>query len=434
MRFPGASWARAFLVGVVGVLAGCAPQAPPGRVLVVGIDGADPGLVERWTEAGELPNLAALAQTGGRGLLQSHHPLLSPRVWTSMATGKIPLRHGIHRWVRVGRDHAFHLYRSVDRRGHALWNIASEAGLSVAVVNWLITHPPEKLRGVMISDFAIPGERQARQALGRSMVGGHGPVRPPAGTAVTVYPAEWAVRFKRLAAQALVPEGVTDTSSFFGPGLVKDEVEKSFRADVLAARAAFEIERELRPDLMMVYWHGVDRISHFLWSAMEPPEAYPEALQLTPDQRERHAAALLSHYRAVDLLLGRLLEGYGPRDLVLVVSDHGFEALTQSRFGITGGHETALAENGIVYARGPGIAPGSLIEDMSVNDVTPTVLAWLGLPLGADMDGRPAGFVDLEAIETIATYDTTEIEHVGEGGDTVEAQILDQLRTLGYVD
>ena len=94
----------------------------------------------------------------------------------------------------------------------------------------------------------------------------------------------------------------------------------------------------------------------------------------------------------------------------------------------------ALAENGIVYARGPGIAPGSLIEDMSVNDVTPTVLAWLGLPLGADMDGRPAGFVELEAIETIATYDTTEIEHVGEGGDTVEAQILDQLRTLGYVD
>ncbi len=351
-----------------------------------------------------------------------------------MATGKIPLRHGIHRWVRAGRDHAFHLYRSVDRRGHALWNIASEAGLSVATVNWLITHPPEKVRGVMISDFAIPGERQARQDLGRSMVGGHAPVRPPAGTAVTVYPAEWAVRFERLAAEDRIPEGVTDTSSFFGPGLVKDEVEKSFRADVLAARAALEIERELRPDLMMVYWHGVDRISHFLWSAVEPPEAYPETLQLTPDQRKRHAAALLSHYRAVDLLLGRLLEGYGPEDLVLVVSDHGFEALVGNQFGISGGHETAAAEHGIVFARGPGIPPGSVVTGMSVNDVTPTVLAWFGLPLGADMDGRPASFLELGEVETIPTHDTGEIERIGEGGDVAEASILEQLRALGYVD
>ncbi len=427
-------WARLLWVGALVAAAGCTPPEPPGRVLVVGIDGADPGLVERWAQAGELPNLAALGRTGARGLLRSHHPLLSPRIWTSMATGKTPLSHGIHRWVRAGRDQAFHLYRSVDRRGHALWNIASESGLSVAVVNWLITHPPEKVRGVMISDFAIPGEREARAQIGRTMVGGHAPLRPPAGTPVTVYPAEWAVRFARLAADGEIPDGVVDTSDFFGPGLVKDEVQKSFRADVLAARAALEIERELRPDLMLVYWHGVDRISHFLWSAIEPPEAYPEALQLTPDQRERHAAALLSHYRAVDLLLGQLLAGYGPNDLVLVISDHGFEVLAESRFGITGGHETAAAENGIVYARGAGIEPGSIIEDMSVNDVTPTVLAWLGLPLGADMEGRPAGFVDLEAVETIATWDTAPIERVGEGGDAVEARILDQLRTLGYVD
>ena len=126
--------------------------------------------------------------------------------------------------------------------------------------------------------------------------------------------------------------------------------------------------------------------------------------------------------------------GFDVKDLVLIVSDHGFEALPQNRVGITGGHDTAAAEDGIVYARAPELSPGSVIEGMSVDDVTPTVLAWLGLPLGEDMDGRPASFVRAEEIETIPTYDGQAIERVGEGGDAVESEILEQLRTLGYVD
>ncbi len=41
------------------------------------------------------PDLAALAHEGVWGSLRSHYPLLSPRIWTSVATGKPPEKHGI---------------------------------------------------------------------------------------------------------------------------------------------------------------------------------------------------------------------------------------------------------------------------------------------------------------------------------------------------
>ena len=47
-----------------------------------------------------------------------------------------------------------------------------------------------------------------------------------------------------------------------------------------------------------------------------------------------------------------------------------------------------------LFARGAGIAPGSDSGTPSVNDVPPTILAWLGLPLGEDMDGRVTSFLE----------------------------------------
>ena len=71
---------------------------------------------------------------------------------------------------------------------------------------------------------------------------------------------------------------------------------------------------------------------------------------------------------------------------------------------------------------------------MTVNDVTPTILTWLGLPVARDMDGRPAPFLELPTGEPVATYDTTPIERMGEGDSPAEQAILERLRALGYLD
>lgn len=65
------------------------------QVVVLGFDGADPGLVSRWMAEGKLPNLARLARTGTFRPLGTTNPPESPVAWASFATGLNPGGTGI---------------------------------------------------------------------------------------------------------------------------------------------------------------------------------------------------------------------------------------------------------------------------------------------------------------------------------------------------
>jgi len=119
---------------------------------------------------------------------------------------------------------------------------------------------------------------------------------------------------------------------------------------------------------------------------------------------------------------------------VLITSDHGFEARSTEKDSTTGGHDTPEAEHGVIFARGRGISPGADVGIASVDDITPTILTWLGLPVAEDMDGSPASFLSLEIADLVPTFDNTLIERVGEAPEGIEEQVIDQLRALGYVD
>ena len=116
-----------------------------------------------------------------------------------------------------------------------------------------------------------------------------------------------------------------------------------------------------------------------------------------------------------------------------MLSDHGFEAVPSHAYS-TGGHESAAAADGVIFASGPGVPTASPAGDVGVNDITPTVLTWLGLPAGADMDGRSAAFLEVAAKPPIATYDTTPIERPTNARSGAEDDILEELRSLGYVE
>ncbi len=117
----------------------------------------------------------------------------------------------------------------------------------------------------------------------------------------------------------------------------------------------------------------------------------------------------------------------------MVVYDHGFEA-GQALMLLTGVHESDKSINGVMFARGPGIPAGDSTGEVSVNDVTATILAWLGLPVADDMDGRPAAFLRREASERIASYGHLTIERVTQAPSGVEDEIVEQLRGLGYLE
>ncbi len=90
--------ALALSAGVV--TTACRP-GPPGNVvrpklLILGFDGMDPSLVDRWMKAGQLPNLSRLASTGAVRPLATTHSPESPTAWASFATGVNPGKHNIY--------------------------------------------------------------------------------------------------------------------------------------------------------------------------------------------------------------------------------------------------------------------------------------------------------------------------------------------------
>ncbi len=74
------------------------------RVLLIGLDGLDPLLLERHAAEGRVPHLARLMREGAWGPLRSHEPLLSPLLWTTIATSRRPQDHGVLDFVEAGPD------------------------------------------------------------------------------------------------------------------------------------------------------------------------------------------------------------------------------------------------------------------------------------------------------------------------------------------
>ncbi len=414
-----------------------------GRVLLIGIDGATLRIAQPLIASGRLPSLEGLSKEGVHGPLRSAKPFYSPRLWTTIATGKHPQKHGIEGFVTEDPPGVFRIYRSSDRRVPALWNIASRAGLSVAVVNWWSTFPPESVNGVMVSDHFIPGEDEAKQFAGelhargrwgRGLSAAESEEGPP-----TVFPRELVEELQGL---VKTPDPLTDFADPFAENdslpswVVKAPLSRAFRADELAIRIALHVEAKLSPHLMMVFLSGIDRTSHQLFGYVEGVGRFPEDRTPTQEERAEGARQLFRYYEYTDALIGRLVDRYGPNDLVMVVSDHGFEGGIQ-RFGAlmnTGIHDGEDAEDGVVFARGAGIPAGSVATGLNVVDVTPTVLAWAGLAVGADMDGRVAGFLEGATPALVASYDDIPVERIGIEKSGAEGLIVEQLKQLGYIE
>ena len=142
-----------------------------GRVLVLGVDGMDAALTQQWMAAGDLPNLARLADSWGWSPLRTTNPAESPVAWASFATGLNPGKHGILDFLqrdpttyrlRVGpltvraRTDGGGLEAENHRQGQPFWATASQAEKRCLLLRVPGTCPPEPLRGKMLSGLGVP--------------------------------------------------------------------------------------------------------------------------------------------------------------------------------------------------------------------------------------------------------------------------------------
>ncbi len=159
-------------------------RASARRVVVLGLDGLDPTLAERWMAEGHLPNLSALAKSGSFTRLGTTYPAISPVAWSSFMTGVDPARHNIFdfldrdvrtykprlsssdirpasRTIRVG-EWLIPIGRPTItnmRKSKAFWRILGEHGIPSNVLRVPLTFPPEKFAGALLSAMCVPDLR-----------------------------------------------------------------------------------------------------------------------------------------------------------------------------------------------------------------------------------------------------------------------------------
>ena len=123
------------------------------RVLLVGWDAADWKIINPLIEQGMMPNTAALIERGVCRNLATLKPAFSPMLWTSIATGKRPFKHGIHGFSEVTPDgRGVRPITNLNRSTRAIWNILTQQKKRSMVVGWWPSHPTEPIVGVMVSD------------------------------------------------------------------------------------------------------------------------------------------------------------------------------------------------------------------------------------------------------------------------------------------
>src|SRR5512133_96303 len=124
LALAAAAWLAVAGAGPARVAASSADAPPHGRrVLLVGLDGADWQAIDPLVEAGRLPAFARLRSGGRTGTLLATPPLVSPILWTTIATGRRPEDHRVLDFMVDVPGGGQAPVPSTERRVSALWNL-----------------------------------------------------------------------------------------------------------------------------------------------------------------------------------------------------------------------------------------------------------------------------------------------------------------------
>jgi predicted AlkP superfamily phosphohydrolase/phosphomutase len=143
------------------------------RVIVIGIDGLDPRMVERMMDDGQLPNFAKLAREGTFCALRTTTPPESPVAWTSAATGMNPGRHGLFDFIKRNPKNYLpdlSILKAASRSAwgrpgqpyepataqKSFWDILSAQGIQTVVIRWPVTFPAQPVNGRLLSGLGVP--------------------------------------------------------------------------------------------------------------------------------------------------------------------------------------------------------------------------------------------------------------------------------------
>jgi predicted AlkP superfamily phosphohydrolase/phosphomutase len=266
------------------------------RVLCLGMDGADPELVDALLAQGKLPTLAGLIRQGAWGRLRSTLPAATPTAWSSFLTGLNPAAHGIFNFSTNANRAPSRLESARSRGGVPLWRTLGAAGVRSAFVTVPFTYPAEEIDGIVVTGYGGPPEPQIVPAAAAAAIRARHP-----GLVTAHHPMRerWWEDFDRYA--RLLIEHVDQIASVCDQCL------------------------ELEPDLglLVVDFMSTDFAGHLGYSRLDPNHPAHDPA--------RAGDELVQVYQAVDAACGRLIDSarqrFGEEPTVMIMSDHGMKPI-----------------------------------------------------------------------------------------------------------
>lgn len=254
------------------------------RLFVLGLDGSPLPLLRRLIGAGDLPHLARLFEQGTAVEMTSSLPDVSAVAWTSINTGKNPGKHGIYGFVdrKPGTDD-IEVMTATHTRARTIWEIVSDAGRRAIAINVPLSYPPQRINGIVVSDFLAPTLAKA------------------------VYPTALRPELEAIGYRIDTDPWVARQSldAFLDDFAITAE-KRAEAVEMLMAREEWA--------LFMVVFMETDRLHHFLWRYME-------------EEDPRYGPKFIEAYRQIDTLVGRIVSHLRADDELILLSDHGFTTL-----------------------------------------------------------------------------------------------------------
>ena len=421
--------AMALLIAAGPVDQGDAPAPPltvvsPGlRVLMIAIDGVDVPTLERLRDAGRLPAFDTLL-SGSVARLASDPDRDPARVWTTIATGQRPERHGIRslesrqvaglegrlqpsgglRAITAATD-LLRLTRpsiasSDERLIPSFWEVSARAGLRTATIHWWATWPAPDGLGIVLSDRAI-------LRLER------GGVLDDEIAPASLYPAlasSWPARRDRAARAAAGNALWPQTPEPLGAVLRRSAELDATIVDLAGDSALGDL------DVLTIFLPGLDIAQHALLSGTDVGT-------LSPSDLATRIASLERYYRFLDELLASM-HAPDKRVTVLVTQPGRVQTPSSGLLAMTGS---------------PAQQSGSGTATAAATSIAPTLLYVLGLPVASDLPAGPVvslfapPFLARFPVRPVATYGSRQPLPRSTGAHTLDQEMVERLRSLGYV-
>jgi len=412
------------------------------KVVMLGFDGANWPTIDPLIKKGKLPFLKKFKEESAWAYFKTFKPAKSNVVWTSIATGKTMLKHGILDFAYLRRSGIKVPYSKSERKEPTLWQILDTYNKRSVAINWWVSHPPDEINGVVLSDHF---RRIATSRPERVM-----------DFADAVHPRDYFDKLKGFVQEnndyqtVLKRTGLPDFINEFQQMYperdyrkipVLNHYSRFARHDGMVETISDYLFNHVNFDFFATYLRFPDIVQHFVTHLMDKEfklglkEAF-STNTITQSVLDEAVERISNILEPVYQYMERMIEKYvnnkkHENTYFFIMSDHGFSLYPGgfNHYNLPAGYD---APDGFLLIHGPEVKKG-IIKNASVFDLVPTILSLYDLPVGKNMDGRV--LKEIFTFNRKIKYKLYKLKKDGrmKRDKSYDKESLEELKSIGYI-